>query len=291
MFNPIFNYCIGNIKNPLTAGFVDANSFLSSIKEPKPEMQTLIDRIRVTTDENVKNNLKTKLPSVTPAVLFAKGSSRAYKNIQKFTGLMMLDFDKIDFADQFRDYLFYYYDYVLATWLSSSGRGVRAIVRVPISQSTDEFKQRFDAVFKVFNVYDGFDTAPKNSVLPLFYSIDRDINFDLNRTSIFEGIEPKKVVEKIPTDWIKPSSIKGKWAVSNTKKAIDKITDNGHPQLRAAAYSLGGYVGAGYLGEGEAIDLIECLIDGNNYLSQKPAVYKTTAKTMIKKGQNQPLNM
>ena len=65
---------------------------------------------------------------------------------------------------------------------------------------------------------------------------------------------------------------------------INTITDSGHSILRATAYLLGGYVGAGYLDYNYSIQMINNLIDSHHYLSQKGYVYKKTAKTMIDKG-------
>jgi hypothetical protein len=79
--------------------------------------------------------------------------------------------------------------------------------------------------------------------------------------------------------------------INIVKKSISKITDNGHPQLRAIAYALGGYVGGGYIDYGSAVRVINDLIESNNYLSEKPKVYQRTAKEMIDKGQSQPLNL
>lgn len=291
MFNPRFNYCTGDIKNAKVRGVVSTAVWLTRIREPKNWMVDLISDIRTCSDESEKAKLKTKLPSVTPAVRFNKGDARAYKNIQSFTGIMMMDFDKIEHSADFRDYIFKQYPFIFATWLSSSAKGVRAMVRVPECKTTDEFKGRFKALGKIFNQYNGFDYAPQNSVLPLFYSIDAEIKFDLYRKDVFNDIHVESIRENKPVNWLKPDSLKTEWALNNTKKAIDKITDNGHPQLRAAAFSLGGYVGAGYITEHEAIDFITLLIDANRYLSIKPDVYKITARQMIKQGINKPLTL
>lgn len=288
MFNPRFNYLVGDIRKATVQGSVSLANFLNRVREPQPKMVDLINKIRNANDKE-KDFLKTKLPSVTPCVYFNKGTTRKYSNIVKFTGIMMLDFDKIKDASIFRDLLFVQYPYLFAAWLSSSGKGVRAMVRIPECSTTDEFKERFEAVKNEMKHYMGFDSAPKNCVLPLFYSIDPDIKFRLVNVPIFEGRTKIHTPEPKPITWIKPDSKKGKWAINNTVKAIDKITDNGHPQLRAASYALGGYVGAGYLSEFEAVDLIEQLIRGNSYLSIKPDVYIQTAKTMIRKGANEPL--
>jgi hypothetical protein len=71
-------------------------------------------------------------------------------------------------------------------------------------------------------------------------------------------------------------------------KKINVIVDAGHPQLRAAAYLMGGYVGAGYIDQQHAINVMHQMIDGNGYLSQKASIYKKTSDTMINKGMLQP---
>lgn len=292
MFNPRFSYCIGNIMSAKVRGDVSLCIWLNRIRTPSQKMVDAISLVRKARNEAEKSEYKSKLPSVTPATYFDKGSSRRYDNIKGFTGIAMLDFDKIENAPEFRDYLFDTYEFIVASWLSSSGKGCRAIVRIPVSKSTDEFKLRFKAIEKVFRQYYGFDTATKNCVLPLYYSIDAEIKFNLHRNEVFTDIvSPPPITEPAPVDWKKPSEYKAKWAMSNTEKAIGKITDNGHPQLVKAASALGGYVGAGYLNESEAIGFINALIDSNAYLSIKPDVYKKTAIQMIKKGQLNPLTL
>jgi hypothetical protein len=292
MFNPRFNYCIGDIKSAKVRGELSLCKWLNKVRTPSEKTVKLISSIRLEPDKAKRDAMKINLPSVTPAVRFNKGESRKYTNIKSFTGIAVLDFDKIDFADEFRDYLFETYPFIYATWLSSSAKGCRAIVRIPVSDSVDVFKLRYKALEKIFHVYNGFDTAPKNCVLPLFYSIDAEIKFNLHRTEIFTDIASPDLVLPMPVmDWKRPSEIKSKWAIDNTIKAIDKITDNGHPQLRGASFALGGYVAGGYIDYNDAIDLIYKLIDSNAYLSQKHEIYKRTAQEMIRKGTTKPITL
>ena len=138
--------------------------------------------------------------------------------------------------------------------------------------------------------YEGFDPAPKNAILPLFYSHDPAILYREEPTTFTDTYTPPEPAtpEYIPPITENPTRNRS-WAISNTEKAINKIIDNGHPQLRAVAYAMGGYVSAGYITEHEAIDTLNRLIESNSYLSQKPSVYKRTAKEMIRKGQSEPL--
>lgn len=291
-FNPTFNYCIGNIKSATVRGTLSLAVWVDRINRPKNKTVDLVRRIRTEPNETHRANLKNQLPSVTPAVHFFIGDRRRYENIRSFTGIMMLDFDKIKYAAEMRDYLFHEYPYIIASWLSSSGKGCRAVVRVPVCKTTDDFKLRFKALSNIMNQYEGFDRAPQNAVLPLYYSIDAEIKHDLDREYVFNEIAPPEpIIERRAVDWRMPSERHKKWAVENTIKSIDKINDNGHPQLRGASFALGGYVGAGYIGEQEAVGLMDQLIETNNYLSKKHRVYKETARTMIKQGQSKPLTI
>ena len=291
-FNPRFNYCIGNIQAAKVRGSLSTAVWFNKVRSPSEKIVSLMSRIRSEENKAKRDKLKVHLPSVTPAVRFATGAARRYANIRTFTGIMMLDFDGIDFADEFRDYLFNEYPFIVGAWLSSSGKGCRAMVRIPVCNSTNEFKQRFGALSDEMKQYQGFDRATQNSVLPLFYSIDAEAKFDLMRIAVFRAIKTPPPPKPMPQlDWRKPDDRQQRWAENNTIKAIEKITDNGHPQLRGASFALGGYVGAGYMSESEAIDLIDTLIDSNSYLNKKPDVYKKTARQMIKSGISKPITL
>jgi hypothetical protein len=285
-------YYSGNIFDSVPKGTITIETLLHKIKHPKQNMISLFDLIRNEKDKAKRDKLKTNLPAFTPCCFVTPGTSRKYDNIQHFTEVAMLDFDGIpdkDYSNGFKQAIFDTYPHIIASWISASGKGVRALIYIPTVNSPDEFKLYFNAIENEFNQYKGFDTAPKNCILPLFYSIDTNL---LMRTNPAKWTK-KYIPPKPPPPEHFNSTVdtrKGKWALSNTEKAIDKITDNGHPQLRATAYTLGGYVASGYLSEYEAEKYIHHLIETNSYLKQKASVYKRTATEMIKKGQNEPLH-
>lgn len=283
-----FNYYPANIKDTSAIGIVSLDRFIKSVKNPKEETKHIFDQIKLADerkDQAEKQKLKSKLYYFTPCVIV--NQKRLYTDIKEFTGLVTLDFDKLDedYAKEFKQELFNEFKFIIACWLSASKRGVRALVKIPICNSVEEFKQYFMGLEFELGIYKGFDTAPKNCVLPMFMSYDKDI---LVRTDYsvwnkkYIPIERPVVKQYIISD--KSNSIE--LIMFN---AINKIVDNGHPQLRAAAFSLGGYVGAGLIDEYNAISIIDKLIDTNAYLSQKDDIYKKTARTMIKKGQTKPL--
>lgn len=284
-------YYIGGVYETIPKGTIDLREFIVSIAIPSPAQVVQVNEIQRASkagNEEMKQKLKTKLPFFTPAI---NCTQRRYANITHFTGLMPVDFDKLEPQDAIglRSELMTH-SFVIAAWLSASGRGVRGLVHVPICQNEVEYKARFKALAQVLSVYNGWDNAPQNAVLPLFYSYDREMitNADFTTfTDIYTYKEPpRKENIKIYSDNDDEAHV-----INIIKNNISKITTSGHFILRSASYSMGGYVGMNYISESKAIDIMDKLIDGNAYLSQKPAVYKKTARDMIIKGQEQPLSL
>ena len=288
MKNIIFPYYDADITHHTPLGYVSLDYLLNAIKSPKKDIKHIFEHIMVA-DENkdvkLKQELKTKLYSFNPCVYIV--GKRKYDNIKHFTGLAMLDFDKMEsvqYAKEFKEYLFNKNKFIIASWLSASKRGVRAVVSIPICNSVDEFKHYFNAIEIEFKSYIGFDPAPKNCVLPLFISYDPEILIRTDYTTWKQKhipiIQPP-IIQYNVTD---KSSVIEKIIA----KRIDTITDSGHGILRATAYLLGGYVGAGYVEYNHSIQMINRMIDEHHYLRQKGYVYKKTSLTMINKGMLNP---
>lgn len=292
-------YYSGNIRNAYPRGTIKIMELLRNIQNPPANMRSLIDTIRLIQDKGLRDHMKTKVPAFTPCALVENGPRR-YTNITRFTQVMACDYDGVGTPSdsaEFRDAMYNKYSCIIGAWTSSSGRGVRMLVRIPEVSSVDEFKRRFKAFEdEIGGLYKGWDSAPKNCILPMFYSYDTDARIRYS-PDVYDAIsdsdelldsQRKKVFFKTPP---KPQMANkfAEWSLNAATRAIGRITDNGHPQLRAASFALGGYVGAGYLTEAQAIEHMDMLIDSNSYLNRKPAVYKKTARQMIAKGTNEPL--
>ncbi len=285
----IFQYYESNIKASKPLGDITLERFITAIKSPSKNIQDVFNAIKQAEqnkDMKLKAELKTKLYSFTPCA-YVNGR-RKYSDIIHFTGLFILDFDHLpneEYSREFQQYVFNEYDFIIASWLSPSRHGVKCILKIPISQNVDEFKLYYNALEEKFKDYLGFDKAVKNCILPLFLSYDPLIIYRDNAVTW-----TKKLHQKQPTlikQWVVKDKTRSIYTIIKNK--IDPIVDNGHPQLRAAAYLLGGYVGANHIDYLDAENMIISLINSNAYLSQKASVYITTSKQMIKKGINQPV--
>ena len=287
-FHSVFR---GNIKISQPIATQNLRKLIESIKTPDANTVDLINKIRTETDDGKRALLKHKLNAYTPCVLC--GENRQYSQILEFSGLLALDFDKlesVEYAKEFKQYIFDEHPFIYASWLSSSGKGVRALVHIPVAKDVDDFKLYYKGLeSEIMMQFEGYDDAPFNAVLPLFQSHDPDLIY--RETAEVWETKAKPVENPV----FKPMTLPNiqdrdvVFILNNATKAINQIVDHGHPPLRATSFTLGGYVGAGYLFFDQAEQHMHALIDSHSYLSKKANVYKRTATEMIRKGIDKPL--
>lgn len=296
-----FQFYPARVESKRPIGAVTLDNFIESIRSPNDKISSVFELISTqekiaysgVTDEEKKEALKEKsrlkqeyLYYFTPCV-YTDGNGRGYINIGFFTGIAVMDFDHIDNAEDFKNFVFDNYKFVICAFLSPSKRGVKFMVKIPIVESVDEFKEYFNGLGVLFQRFRGWDGSNQNPVLPLFLSIDKNI---LHRTdpeifqdkgkvlNAFVASESEAVIYETDDE-------KKKRVYRNIKSKFDGIIDNGHPQVRAAGIALGGYVASGYLDPFEAEEMINGLIRSNAYLSKGIKGYCKTAKTAIQTGQ------
>jgi len=293
--NTKFQYYNNKVVSSCPEGFITLNRFLDTIKNPKQETKDLLNKIVKASkneDKKLKSELKKRLYSFTPCVIVDK--QRTYESIIYYTGLAVLDFDKIDNVIEFKEFLFNEYKQIIAAWLSPSKKGIKALVKIPIVKTKEEFKSYSWGLSAEMEIYKGFDIVVNNAVLLTFIGYDKDIlirdnaemwtkkgiqinSFDLSKVKPFVQ---KDNVTSNQTDWV----------VNLVKEKINNIYDNGHPTLRGVSVMLGGYVSGGYVSQLDAIHLMENLIMSNRYLQKGVSGYIKTAKQAIYLGMKKPLS-
>lgn len=270
--------------------------FLSYIEHPPRSIIIVFDQIaaaEAADNKELKAELKqNNLYYFTPCVIVHP--KRRYEFIKQFTGLLVLDFDHIDNARDFKYFLFEEYKSIIAAWISPSKRGVKCLVKIPVVVTVDEFKEYYYGIAAEMDVFAGFDSSGQNAVLPLFQSYDPDL---LSRNDFYtwttKGTKrgdftaaPSNPVSNIDrTDKDKQTIIK----MINT--GFVHVTDYGHPPLRSLCIAIGGYIASGYIDEYEALQLINYEIETHPYLKKGISGYKKTAHWAIKTGQNKPLTL
>lgn len=289
-----FQFYPAHVDSKKPIGTVSLDEFVNAIRNPSDKIKEVFRQIANAAsvgDLKLKDSLKqNNLYYFTPCV-YTDCKGRGYANIDYFNGVAVLDFDKIDNAETLRDYIFDNYNCVICAYVSPSKRGAKFLVKIPKVSTTDEFKEYFYGLGCEFEKWKGWDGTAQNCVLPLFLSIDSNIRY---RTDAEEWTQRGKTLDSFKESTAPPVKIETTDAdkrrvMENIKKAIDLITDNGHPQVRAAAVSLGGYVASGYIDRFEAESFIFGLVRSNAYLSKGPDGYIKTAKTAIEIGSRSQL--
>lgn len=294
MNNIKFPYYPSNVKIVKPLGLVSLKDFIRANKNPNKKTRELFEQIQKASldgDMKLKAKLKESLYYFNPCVN-TDGLGRSYSNITSFTGLAVIEFDKISFAKELKESVFNNLPSCVCAYISPSGYGVKFIIRIPIAKSIEEFKSYIYGLGYYFEHISGWDGSCQNPILPLYLSWDEDLLYredaeiwdvkglKLNSFKAFEGdIEVlENVTEKEKNTVIKIFS-----------RGIDNIVDNGHPQVLSFSVMLWGYVGANYLSEDEAEILIEEKIEENEYLSKGTQGYITSAKKMKSIGMSSPL--
>ena len=300
-----FQYYNGNIKDTEPRGFVTLKQFIITHKHVSTKMLKVFDEIELATvlkDKQLKSKLKTEhLFYFTPGAIFDKG--RKYSNIKKFTGLAQIDIDGLEPEEalDLKEWLFDNYKHVYCVYTSPSKSGVKALMRIPIVKSVEEYKEYYQGIQDEFEWISGFDSAPKNLALPLFLSYDYDILYResaevWHKKGVVQNIDdkqnmaitaPERIIDGDETVY-KSGAYYKKITLDIFEKRINDIVDNGHPTLRSASLVLGSRIGAGYVSRSEAETFAEQCIKNNSYLSKGINGYISTMKWCIKQSINNP---
>ena len=273
---------------------VSLRRFLTYTAEPGNRIIEIFDLIKEAEqagDQAEKARLKrTYLLYFTVCVVVSK--KRNYESILYFTGLLVLDFDHIDNAADFKQFLFDEYKFIIACWLSPSKRGVKALVKIPIVQTVDQFKEYYFGIAAEMEQYNGFDPSGQNCVLPLFQSYDPDLlERDDPETWTIKGTKRGNFNAGPAID--RPIVDANDHDKETIIKIIDtgfkNIIDSGHPAVRSLCLTIGGYIASGYINQYDALRQIDYNIETHGYLKKGISGYKRTAHWAINEGQSKPL--
>jgi hypothetical protein len=274
--------------------YISLNQFLDYTKYPSKHIVKVFDQIadaEQTGNIKLKAKLKqTYLYYFTPCVQVYP--IRNYDSIIYFNGLLVLDFDHIDNAEDFKQFLFNNYKSIIATWLSPSKHGVKCLVSIPKVSTIDKFKEYYFGIATEMEVYNGFDYSGQNAVLPLFQSYDPRLLFrDDFDTWTIKGIKlsdfTTAIEQQPPDNYISDKDKQTVIKIINT--GFNNITDFGHPPLRSLCIAIGGYISAGYITETNALQIINKKIENHSYLKKGISGYKKTAYWAIMTGKRKPI--
>lgn len=145
-----------------------------------------VQEIRDTLDKEKSSNLKKNLPSVCFSGKF--GAERKDSDLIEHSGYIVLDFDNIfELRDKQTDIISH--DFVYACWVSPSGNGLKALIKIA---DGSKHREHFQALQEVFPEV---DRSGINQSRVCYESYDPDIYIN-EKAKVFKKI---KKIEKIVT--------------------------------------------------------------------------------------------
>ena len=173
-------------------------------------------------------------------------SKREDASLSKYSGFLVLDFDKCD--AQAKKLQLMADPYVYACWISPSGKGVKAIVVCP-----RKFQNHYAYYDALIDRYPELDTTSKSISRLCFESYDPELHVN-KKASLWDKMITKEQRDKV--------------AVARDQRRNNKIVDiartmvrnapdgEKHDTLIKASKLLGGYVATGRVQESEAFDVL-----------------------------------
>jgi hypothetical protein len=148
---------------PNDAHYITVDDALKRIADCKSQYR--VDEIRNTIDENKAAELKKNLPAICFSGKFKP--TRRDSDLIEHSGFVVLDFDKIEnIPDRITEII--NHDFIYACWISPSGNGLKALVRIA---DGSKHREHFQALMDIFPDMDEkninvsrvcFESADKN---------------------------------------------------------------------------------------------------------------------------------
>jgi hypothetical protein len=261
-----------NIKETDSPIYVDTATALERIRTGGKHRQ------KVSSIRTGQTSLKKELPI---ALWSGKFTERKDSSIKEHSGLIVLDFDHID-VDGSKKVLATD-DYVYACWISPSGEGLKALVKV---SNPESHRDHFRALQAYFDNQYGLEVDPSgiNESRACFESYDPDIVIKDSSAVFSKMISEKALSQKAEnketyTDYNKLAIVS-----SMLRKAQD---GEKHALLLKASILCGGYIAAGRLEEEEAIHVLEREITRRDIDSIETA--RNTIRDGLERGKLMPI--
>lgn len=207
---------------------------------------------------------KTDLPIACFGGVFSK---RSKNSLIQASGLLVLDFDKCDIISKKSELI--KYSFVYSVFISPSGAGLKAVVRIPVVSGDMDYKNYYRGLEGLIS---GIDESGKDICRACFFSYDPEIYINPNAT-VFDKLV-KENVRKLTKGDIKRNDYQ---TAGRVLKIIQQaVPGERHTKILNASRLMGGYVLAEKISYEEAVRLLEqeayhC--DPEDYQTNKRAVY------------------
>jgi hypothetical protein len=248
-------------------------------------LETALQRIASGKQQQLITELRSgnkELKKSLPIVLFSgEFLGRNDKDISNHSGIIVIDFDHIDVENS--KSILATDQYVHACWISPSGDGLKALVKIT---NPERHRDHFRALEAYFSKQYGLsaDATGKNEARACFESYDPDLVFN-NYSERFGGMLSEDALEQKAerrdtyTDYLK----------LNIAAKMIRFAEDGqkHAMLLKASVLCGGYIAAGRMEEDEVLRVLVREILKRDIESEELAL--KTIRDGIEKGKGMPI--
>lgn len=256
---------------------VEIDYVLDAIRNCKIQKQ--IDAIRAEPNEKVKKELKKQLP----CILFSgEFSERNDKAILKHSGFVVLDWDKLQNLEEKKAEICSY-PFVYACFISPSGDGLKAVVKIPANIKTHR-----GYYIGLNRLFVDLDATSINESRICYMSSDSSLYVNKHAIEFKNFVDVKKE-QQIPVNVLNQKqgeSSKIDIALNMIKQSVD---GQKHIELLKASRLMGGYISGGLISESIAVQLLETEIQNRGVDDFDAA--KITIKKGIEHGKVSPIQI
>jgi len=236
----VLDVAVSCFKNYNTAGNPANINLLTWLTSTK--YKDKVEAIRSTPDKQIRTDLKSQLPAITPSGLF---SYRSQDSLLSHSGLIQIDLDNLSEGDlSYLQKELQKLTNIAYLGKSVSGRGLWGLIPIPPDPSSH--KDHFEVLFETFDKILGIklDDKPKNVASLRGYSYDHEAYF--NHSAIPFTLKQNKPASHNPKpvkSRIKSSGLES-WIIKKLEKSQEG--ERHGDRLKLARYA-GGLVASGYL--------------------------------------------
>lgn len=158
------------------------------------EYKNRVGKIRIESDKEERNKLKAQLPYVTFSGTF---TTRSNSNLKSFSGLACLDFDDVVDVESLKSSV-NKDKYTFASFISPSGDGLKVLVKIPLVDNNEDYRDYYVELMKYFGKYHELDSATKDLARACYLSFDENLYLN-NESELFTErfLRPLKKETKI----------------------------------------------------------------------------------------------
>lgn len=215
-----------------------------------------------------------------PIILFnGVFNKRNKEGLVNSSGYAVIDFDGVELASlekKLRND-----PYIYSFFLSPSGDGYKALMKIPIVNDDEDFKEIFAAIEKR---YPELDKSGKDISRACFFSFDPDIYVNKKAITFQERVKAEKRTTNINAKSVYTDYSKVNIALNKIRQSVE---GEQHNVLLKMSILMGGYVAARKVDENEAIRLLEQEFERKNPDAHYD--YKKTIRDGLKEGKGRPI--